>query len=54
MKVKDVCQHFGKKLKTSPEIYENSIEIPIIRKNQFLVLRSLKFGKKWLSLVILQ
>ena len=45
MKNEDVCQHFGKNLKTASGIYGNPIEIPVIKNNQFRVLRSLKFGK---------
>ena len=40
MKNEDVCK--TKKLKTAYGIYGNPTEIPIIRKNQFLVSRSLK------------
>ena len=46
MKNEDVCYHFGKKLKTACGTYEKPIEIPIIRKNQFRALRSLKLAKK--------
>ena len=35
----------AKKLKTASGTYGNLIKIPIIRKNQFHVLTSLKFGK---------
>ena len=36
---------FGKKLKAEAGVYGNFIEIPILRKNQFLVLKSLTFGE---------
>ena len=35
----------SKNQKTTSQIYRNPIKIPIIRKNQFPVLRSLEFGK---------
>ena len=37
----DVCQHFGKKPKTASRMYGDPIEMAIIRKNQFRVLKSL-------------
>ena len=45
----DVCYHFGKKLKISSGKCKNPIEIPMIRRNQFRVLRSIKLGKKMVS-----
>ena len=52
--MKELLPTLTKILKTASGIYVNPIEIFIIRKNQFRVLRSLKLGKKWLVLVILQ